>query len=504
MEYKPTKYFFGYLKTVLYDRNHQNINPITDSDCYVSKGHAYLDIFSDQREWSKTQYDSYAFKKGVKNVEQKLNVTFPLEWHQYGKLTLEQQKSIRWSLYKQSTQYQKVIYCEYKELIKHNIKFTVPIPIMNHGLEKVNLDLLTIPDDLLQYVVNGKAKILFYQDAEGFLNRFQSIEWLFNFGRKFGLSKQNYLVESANIKFTELIKHFEENTPHTINFTPIISTLFEDDPWFLNTGKWHPSERSKHYQTFFEYLDNKTTRQYDTKMMCLNRRFSAERAWVFYNILHNDSVKQNTIYSLHNPYGTTKETCIVNIDSIVGACPFEKVQKYRDEIEKIKEWFQAEGNFDFVNGHSYDRTDQDTNWATVLNPGIHHKTVVNVVLETHQRPSSELFLSEKTFRPIYTAQPFVIFGNPGTLKALKDKGYKTFDKFWDESYDEDIRLSERLRRLFNTMEFIANTPWHVIDSWIEEFEPILQHNFNVLMQVNRYTELFKNFHFHSYSKKALI
>ena len=75
---------------------------------------------------------------------------------------------------------------------------------------------------------------------------------------------------------------------------------------------------------------------------------------------------------------------------------------------------------------------------------------------------------------MYTANPFIIFGNPGTLAKLKKYGYKTFDKFWDESYDEDVDLSIRLSRLIKTMETIASTPWDIINSWMEEIEEILE------------------------------
>ena len=33
-------------------------------------------------------------------------------------------------------------------------------------------------------------------------------------------------------------------------------------------------------------------------------------------------------------------------------------------------------------------------------------------------------------------KPFVINGDKGTLKYLHSIGFKTFDKWWDESYDE--------------------------------------------------------------------
>ena len=47
-----------------------------------------------------------------------------------------------------------------------------------------------------------------------------------------------------------------------------------------------------------------------------------------------------------------------------------------------------------------------------------------------------IFISEKTWKPIMVGHPFIMVGNKNNLKFLKDLGYKTFDKWIDESYDD--------------------------------------------------------------------
>jgi hypothetical protein len=61
----------------------------------------------------------------------------------------------------------------------------------------------------------------------------------------------------------------------------------------------------------------------------------------------------------------------------------------------------------------------------------------NIVLETHfdADGSGGAFLTEKTFKPIKFAQPFVMVGAPGSLQALRDLGYRTFDSVIDPHYD---------------------------------------------------------------------
>ena len=49
--------------------------------------------------------------------------------------------------------------------------------------------------------------------------------------------------------------------------------------------------------------------------------------------------------------------------------------------------------------------------------------------------SGGAFISEKIFKPIRHAQPFVVFGTAGSLQVLRDLGYRTFDHVINTSYD---------------------------------------------------------------------
>ena len=74
--------------------------------------------------------------------------------------------------------------------------------------------------------------------------------------------------------------------------------------------------------------------------------------------------------------------------------------------------------------------------------------VPNYIGKTETLHENEtIFLSEKIFKPIYCCQPFIVFGNPGTLKELHNLGFKTFSDFWDESYDEDYNFTSRLGKI---------------------------------------------------------
>lgn len=90
------------------------------------------------------------------------------------------------------------------------------------------------------------------------------------------------------------------------------------------------------------------------------------------------------------------------------------------------------------------------NQATNLNYNHHEKTFISVVTETLVGEDS-LFLSEKTWKPISIGHPFMIIGNQGTLSYLKSIGYRTFDKWIDESYDDMVDWKDRVNHVISEL-----------------------------------------------------
>jgi len=98
-------------------------------------------------------------------------------------------------------------------------------------------------------------------------------------------------------------------------------------------------------------------------------------------------------------------------------------------------------------------------------------TRVSVVLETVV-DSSKIHLTEKILRAIACAHPFVLAAGPSSLRYLRSYGFKTFDKFWDESYDEETDTVLRLEKIISTMQQIQNlSP----DDW-QKIQCIADHN----------------------------
>ena len=65
-------------------------------------------------------------------------------------------------------------------------------------------------------------------------------------------------------------------------------------------------------------------------------------------------------------------------------------------------------------------------------------------------------LTNKVFLSINNLHPFFMVGQPKTLKYLQDAGFKTFNNFWDESYDDEFDHSTRMSKIQDELKSILS------------------------------------------------
>jgi hypothetical protein len=144
-----------------------------------------------------------------------------------------------------------------------------------------------------------------------------------------------------------------------------------------------------------------------------------------------------------------------------------------------------------------------TVYAGSLDIRAHLNCFLNIVTET-LFDNDSIFLSEKTYKPIYLCQPFIIFGNPHSLKKLKELGYKTFDKWWDESYDEELDINDRFKKIICLLEEIAEWDMDKCFSIKQEMQDILIHNYKHMFKTDDISNLFNILKTDINNQKSLI
>jgi hypothetical protein len=125
-----------------------------------------------------------------------------------------------------------------------------------------------------------------------------------------------------------------------------------------------------------------------------------------------------------------------------------------------------------------------------------------IVSETNAE-SKYCFITEKTTKPIMNLHPFIIMGNPKILSVLKSYGFKTFNKWWDESYDDEMDFKTRTQMILNIVKDLCSKSKEEMTSMIKEMESVLIHNKKVLHKLYTTKQYQKEF-FNNVIDKGLI
>jgi hypothetical protein len=108
----------------------------------------------------------------------------------------------------------------------------------------------------------------------------------------------------------------------------------------------------------------------------------------------------------------------------------------------------------------------------------------NIVLETmiDVDDSGGQFVTEKTFKPIFNNQFFVVVSSVDHLRHLRDLGYQTFGRCIDESYDSTTNNQDRFEAVLNlTKSLIGFGQDHLHQLYIN-LAPEIRHNSQVFQK----------------------
>jgi hypothetical protein len=117
----------------------------------------------------------------------------------------------------------------------------------------------------------------------------------------------------------------------------------------------------------------------------------------------------------------------------------------------------------------------------IVNSRCYTDTWFSLVTETiYDYPYT--FRTEKIWKPILMAHPFVVAANQGYLKDLRAAGFRTFDTLIDESYDRIASPTARIERIIDTVRDISSMG--AAKFW-EASRDICKYNQQRLVEYNR-------------------
>ena len=69
-----------------------------------------------------------------------------------------------------------------------------------------------------------------------------------------------------------------------------------------------------------------------------------------------------------------------------------------------------------------------------------------------QGEDAQLFITEKTYKPLMNYHPFIVVALPHTLAYLREQGFLTFPEMFDESYDSMTDPEQRFSAIINELK----------------------------------------------------
>jgi hypothetical protein len=215
----------------------------------------------------------------------------------------------------------------------------------------------------------------------------------------------------------------------------------------------------------FQYMNPNSFNQFDKVFICYNHlisKFRSYRLHLVSNLIEQDLIPHGRVsLFLDDNTGTWRQA-------------IQDTESPLDPRAKIKIYTALK---DLTKPLTIDTADPTGELSADINFKDLTSALWHVVTETVYF-DSKLHLTEKVFKPIVAQRPFILVAAPGNLAYLKSYGFRTFDQWIDESYDQETDHYLRIEKITEEIaKLCAREPGDLI-MMHKEMQEVLEYNFN--------------------------
>tara|TARA_B100000073_G_C23731335_1_gene570902 strand:- start:7 stop:1419 length:1413 start_codon:yes stop_codon:yes gene_type:complete len=328
----------------------------------------------------------------------------------------------------------------------------------------------SISKKALEYIRSGKVKFIINYFIEGVFNyhhfniMHKHLEEL-----KIPSEKVYFIFGGFNTKnwYESFCKNY--NIQNKINIVELSWVRLHKFEEFFHMAL--DLEKNKSLQN--EYIVEK--KEYD--FLCYNRRLRLHRELFLAFLKRYDLLEKNLV---SYDYTFSENQSKVN--------DFDRF-KHHDVWPYVR---FMRGEFDFLWNQKPKQTvdveDVSCIWGGTIESEWkepYRNSMFSIVTETSLR-NTEYYVSEKIFKPIGQKHPFLVVGSHLSLKELRSWGFKTFEPYINESYDNEPNHFRRLEMVLQETKRLCNLSDDEKIKFMKHIEPIVKYNWNHLIY------LFKN------------
>ena len=234
-----------------------------------------------------------------------------------------------------------------------------------------------------------------------------------------------------------------------------------------------------------EYNINETyNSDIDCKLICFNKRYDVFRELVAAHLLDKDCKlsfsPRHTDFNIvidgkikkltkHKPYWEDINfRAWENVDALLTTFPsleknIKKLNKKQHVIDPPTEKFNL---INYADEYHFPTQETKSAFCTVVNEC------------TFAWPYAHV--SEKVLMPVKVHRPFLLVAPPYSLEYMKELGFKTFDKWFDESYDTETDHVKRMCKIMIEIDKVNDYTYNECRDMLNQMQDILKHNFDNL------------------------
>lgn len=270
-----------------------------------------------------------------------------------------------------------------------------------------------------------------------------------------------------------------------------------EDQWFKRIPK-KPFQVWGAY--YFEYLAHTTFLKYpkeytpgpkEKTFLCYNNVLRPSRIEFLEHMLKHDLVKESYYSFIGSSRGTTTTdellatlvtkgtTTTDGLLDVIDSTMYPNIHNNKKILPLILSNTQAENIPWSPDLETADYAFFENSYFSVVTETLYYREygTPNQLYVEHVPALIGLFLTEKTYKPIAMKHPFILLAPAHSLRALRERGYKTFSPFIDESYDEIENDELRLKAVVEEVKRLSQSD---LVEFTYQVKDIVEHNEKIL------------------------
>lgn len=322
-------------------------------------------------------------------------------------------------------------------------------------------DAYKIPTDILDAIRNGNGYLVIDLAHDGFSDS-KTFDKIYNVCEKLNISPLKTIYTSSALNVADMHRQYVTET----GITACIHT-HACNHWLI-----HSYTNYVYHQPIISAIHNANPAHKD-KFVSFNRVRRPHRMMLAVMLHAQGLLEQGYVSYLDQNYEDALPF-VEEYENLVDSYP--GLIHYKSKVTKFAELLPLILDTSL-------RTDEDElNRIFASTQQYYMQSRFEIVTESNWQDS--YFVTEKTYRPIMLKMPFLLVSGRNDVARLRDVlGFRSFSPYIDESYDEALRIDQRIEMVVKETKKLLDMPQNEYIQWKNEVNKITEFNFNKYLEL---------------------